>query len=218
MQSFFFFFPFFFSPTLIVQLPSSRCLAAAQAAVAAARRPAAPQRGAKGVKGRLPREAVRAAVLASAGHRRRCGCGRVRASMAAAGGEGEPRAEGMAAVNEEEDGEENILYDLLVNAEWPPETELQASGGVVGLRRGGGERSGAATSAARREAGGVPLRCGWTARHGVLLAACFGCGRGERAAARVRTVRALGAFLPLSRCCVFRVLSFLCCHTLPGAP
>uniref|UniRef100_A0A669QNV1 NBAS subunit of NRZ tethering complex n=1 Tax=Phasianus colchicus TaxID=9054 RepID=A0A669QNV1_PHACC len=37
-------------------------------------------------------------------------------------------AEGMAAVNEEEDGEENILYDLLVNAEWPPETELQPRG------------------------------------------------------------------------------------------
>ncbi|XP_052559282.1 NBAS subunit of NRZ tethering complex isoform X2 [Tympanuchus pallidicinctus] len=48
--------------------------------------------------------------------------------MAAAGGEGEPRAEGMAVVNEEEDGEENILYDLLVNAEWPPETELQPRG------------------------------------------------------------------------------------------
>uniref|UniRef100_A0A8C3LHL0 Neuroblastoma-amplified sequence N-terminal domain-containing protein n=1 Tax=Chrysolophus pictus TaxID=9089 RepID=A0A8C3LHL0_CHRPC len=37
-------------------------------------------------------------------------------------------AEGMVAVNEEEDGEENILYDLLVNAEWPPETELQPRG------------------------------------------------------------------------------------------
>uniref|UniRef100_A0A669QNV6 NBAS subunit of NRZ tethering complex n=1 Tax=Phasianus colchicus TaxID=9054 RepID=A0A669QNV6_PHACC len=48
--------------------------------------------------------------------------------MAAAGREGDPRAEGMAAVNEEEDGEENILYDLLVNAEWPPETELQPRG------------------------------------------------------------------------------------------
>ncbi|XP_042740699.1 neuroblastoma-amplified sequence isoform X2 [Lagopus leucura] len=34
----------------------------------------------------------------------------------------------MVAVNEEEDGEENILYDLLVNAEWPPETELQPRG------------------------------------------------------------------------------------------
>ncbi|XP_046770971.1 neuroblastoma-amplified sequence isoform X3 [Gallus gallus] len=48
--------------------------------------------------------------------------------MATAGGEGAPRAEGMVAVNEEEDGEENILYDLLVNAEWPPETELQPRG------------------------------------------------------------------------------------------
>lgn len=75
--------------------------------------------------------------------------------MATAGGEGAPRAEGMVAVNEEEDGEENILYDLLVNAEWPPETELQVSGGVAGLRSGGREGSRAATSAARREAGGV---------------------------------------------------------------
>uniref|UniRef100_A0A8C2YB04 NBAS subunit of NRZ tethering complex n=1 Tax=Coturnix japonica TaxID=93934 RepID=A0A8C2YB04_COTJA len=48
--------------------------------------------------------------------------------MATAGGEGAPRSDGMATVSEEEDGEENILYDLLVNAEWPPETELQPRG------------------------------------------------------------------------------------------
>ncbi|RMC17230.1 hypothetical protein DUI87_05808 [Hirundo rustica rustica] len=35
----------------------------------------------------------------------------------------------MAGAGEQaEDGEENILYDLLVNAEWPPETEVQPRG------------------------------------------------------------------------------------------
>lgn len=131
--------------------------------------------------------------------------------MAAAGGEGAPRVEGMAAVSEEEDGEENILYDLLVNAEWPPETELQASGGVAGLRRGGGERSGAATSAARREAGGVLLWWGWVARHGVLLAASFG-HEGERAVARVRTQCAL--VLSLSWCCVLSFTSLRFCAVI----
>ncbi|XP_074751723.1 NBAS subunit of NRZ tethering complex isoform X3 [Athene noctua] len=51
--------------------------------------------------------------------------------MAAAGGEGgeaAPREEGMAGAGEEKDGEENILYDLLVNTEWPPETEVQPRG------------------------------------------------------------------------------------------
>lgn len=110
--------------------------------------------------------------------------------MATAGGEGAPRAEGMVAVNEEEDGEENILYDLLVNAEWPPETELQVSGGVAGLRSGGREGSRAATSAARREAGGgrreasgVSLCWGWAVRHGALLAASLGPG-GENGSRR----------------------------------
>lgn len=141
------------SPSLIVQLPnSSRChFGAPQPLTQRWQLPVAPLRGAEGVK----RGAAGAAGLASAGHRRRCGGGRVWASMATAGGEGAPRAEGMVAVNEEEDGEENILYDLLVNAEWPPETELQVSGGVAGLRSGGREGSRAATSAARREAGGV---------------------------------------------------------------
>ncbi|XP_064002508.1 NBAS subunit of NRZ tethering complex isoform X2 [Pogoniulus pusillus] len=36
--------------------------------------------------------------------------------------------EEMAGAGEEEDGEENILYDLLVNTEWPPETEVQPRG------------------------------------------------------------------------------------------
>ncbi|XP_074905217.1 NBAS subunit of NRZ tethering complex isoform X3 [Buteo buteo] len=51
--------------------------------------------------------------------------------MAAAGGErggAASREEGMAGAGEEEDGEENILYDLLVNTEWPPETEVQPRG------------------------------------------------------------------------------------------
>ncbi|XP_062857972.1 NBAS subunit of NRZ tethering complex [Trichomycterus rosablanca] len=34
----------------------------------------------------------------------------------------------MAADSVLEDGEENILYDLLINAEWPPETDTQARG------------------------------------------------------------------------------------------
>lgn len=54
---------------------------------------------------------------------------------------------------EKEDGEENILYDLLINTEWPPEFEVQVSlfavvaraltrlqGGET--RHVGGERSG----------------------------------------------------------------------------
>ncbi|NXY87208.1 NBAS protein, partial [Alcedo cyanopectus] len=53
--------------------------------------------------------------------------------MAAAGGargEAALREAGMAgaAAEEEEGGEETILYDLLVNTEWPPETELQPRG------------------------------------------------------------------------------------------
>ncbi|XP_041888889.1 neuroblastoma-amplified sequence isoform X3 [Corvus kubaryi] len=51
--------------------------------------------------------------------------------MAAAGGDsgGAHRERGMAGAGEEaEDGEENILYDLLVNTEWPPETEVQPRG------------------------------------------------------------------------------------------
>uniref|UniRef100_A0A674GM37 NBAS subunit of NRZ tethering complex n=1 Tax=Taeniopygia guttata TaxID=59729 RepID=A0A674GM37_TAEGU len=49
--------------------------------------------------------------------------------MAAAGGDSgrRPRECGMAG-EQAEDGEENILYDLLVNAEWPPETEVQPRG------------------------------------------------------------------------------------------
>ncbi|PKU40987.1 neuroblastoma-amplified sequence isoform x2 [Limosa lapponica baueri] len=46
-------------------------------------------------------------------------------------GEAALREEGMAGAGEEEekeDGEENILYDLLVNTEWPPETEVQPRG------------------------------------------------------------------------------------------
>ncbi|GAA6078997.1 NBAS subunit of NRZ tethering complex isoform X1 [Tachysurus ichikawai] len=34
----------------------------------------------------------------------------------------------MAADSILEDEEENILYDLLINAEWPPETDTQARG------------------------------------------------------------------------------------------
>lgn len=51
--------------------------------------------------------------------------------MAAAVGGGErgqlvPRGKVMAGAGEkEEDEEDNILYDLLVNTEWPPETEVQ---------------------------------------------------------------------------------------------
>lgn len=63
--------------------------------------------------------------------------------MAAAGGEhGEaaPRAEGMAGAGEEEDGEENILYDLLVNTEWPPETEVQVRVAAARPGCGGGDR------------------------------------------------------------------------------
>uniref|UniRef100_A0A8C3M7D1 NBAS subunit of NRZ tethering complex n=1 Tax=Geospiza parvula TaxID=87175 RepID=A0A8C3M7D1_GEOPR len=51
--------------------------------------------------------------------------------MAATGGDngGAPRERGMAGAGEQaEDGEENILYDLLVNTEWPPETEVQPRG------------------------------------------------------------------------------------------
>ncbi|NXY05652.1 NBAS protein, partial [Pteruthius melanotis] len=51
--------------------------------------------------------------------------------MAAASGDsgGAPRERGGAGAGEEaEDGEANILYDLLVNAEWPPETEVQPRG------------------------------------------------------------------------------------------
>ncbi|KAJ7412687.1 Neuroblastoma-amplified sequence [Pitangus sulphuratus] len=54
--------------------------------------------------------------------------------MAAAGGDGGssgtgPRQRGMAGAGEDGDsGEENILYDLLVNTEWPPETEVQPRG------------------------------------------------------------------------------------------
>ncbi|XP_064911947.1 NBAS subunit of NRZ tethering complex isoform X2 [Columba livia] len=83
------------------------------------------------VKGTGSAEPLGVASLASAGHRRRCGAGWARASMAAAGGEGSgagPREEGMPGAGEEEDGEENILYDLLVNTEWPPETEVQPRG------------------------------------------------------------------------------------------
>ncbi|XP_074394189.1 NBAS subunit of NRZ tethering complex isoform X2 [Zonotrichia albicollis] len=51
--------------------------------------------------------------------------------MAATGGDsgGASRERGMAGAGEQaEDGEENILYDLLVNTEWPPETEVQPRG------------------------------------------------------------------------------------------
>ncbi|XP_027311054.1 NBAS subunit of NRZ tethering complex isoform X3 [Anas platyrhynchos] len=53
------------------------------------------------------------------------------AAAAAAGGEGARRAAGMAAGSGAEEGggeEENVLYDLLLNAEWPPETEVQPRG------------------------------------------------------------------------------------------
>lgn len=57
--------------------------------------------------------------------------------MAAAGGDSgrRPRECGMAG-EQAEDGEENILYDLLVNAEWPPETEVQVR--VASARAGEG--------------------------------------------------------------------------------
>ncbi|XP_061316824.1 NBAS subunit of NRZ tethering complex isoform X3 [Pezoporus flaviventris] len=53
--------------------------------------------------------------------------------MAAAVGGGErgeltPRGKVMAGGGEKKDEEENILYDLLVNTEWPPETEVQPRG------------------------------------------------------------------------------------------
>lgn len=63
--------------------------------------------------------------------------------MAAAGGDsgGEPRQRGMAGAAEQaEDGEENILYDLLVNTEWPPETEVQVR--VAAARPRAGEGTG----------------------------------------------------------------------------
>lgn len=63
--------------------------------------------------------------------------------MAAAGGErGEaaPREEGMAGAGEEGGGEENILYDLLVNTEWPPETEVQVRVAAAWPGCGGGDR------------------------------------------------------------------------------
>ncbi|XP_066851051.1 NBAS subunit of NRZ tethering complex isoform X3 [Anser cygnoides] len=55
------------------------------------------------------------------------------AATAAAGREGARRAAGMAAGSGAEEGgggeeEENVLYDLLLNAEWPPETEVQPRG------------------------------------------------------------------------------------------
>uniref|UniRef100_A0A8B9QR88 NBAS subunit of NRZ tethering complex n=1 Tax=Anas platyrhynchos TaxID=8839 RepID=A0A8B9QR88_ANAPL len=53
------------------------------------------------------------------------------AAAAAAGGEGAQRAAGMVAGSGVEEGggeEENVLYDLLLNAEWPPETEVQPRG------------------------------------------------------------------------------------------
>uniref|UniRef100_A0A8B9FVP3 NBAS subunit of NRZ tethering complex n=1 Tax=Amazona collaria TaxID=241587 RepID=A0A8B9FVP3_9PSIT len=62
--------------------------------------------------------------------------------MAAAVGAGErgvlvPRGKVMAGASEkEEDEEENILYDLLVNTEWPPETEVQVR--VSAARPGSG--------------------------------------------------------------------------------
>ncbi|XP_035176436.1 neuroblastoma-amplified sequence isoform X2 [Oxyura jamaicensis] len=53
-------------------------------------------------------------------------------AAAAAGGEGARRVVGMAAGSGAEEGggeeEENVLYDLLLNAEWPPETEVQPRG------------------------------------------------------------------------------------------
>lgn len=63
--------------------------------------------------------------------------------MAAAGGEPGEAApkEGIAGAGEEEkeeDGEENILYDLLVNTEWPPETEVQVSVAAAWPGCGGG--------------------------------------------------------------------------------
>lgn len=47
----------------------------------------------------------------------------------------------MAGASEQaEDGEENILYDLLVNTEWPPETEVQVR--VAAARPRAGEGTG----------------------------------------------------------------------------
>lgn len=40
----------------------------------------------------------------------------------------------MAADPILEDEEENILYDLLINAEWPPETDTQVSTQVFTAR------------------------------------------------------------------------------------
>lgn len=82
-------------------------------------------------------------------------------SMAAAGGErgaAAPREEAMASAGEEEDGEENILYDLLVNTEWPPETEVQVR--VTAAWPAAGEGTG------HVGAGGDAPRCpgAWAAR------------------------------------------------------
>lgn len=82
--------------------------------------------------------------------------------MAAADGErGEAvsREEGMAGAVEEEDGEENILYDLLVNTEWPPETEVQVRVAAAWPGCGGADRPrrrgrGCAPGAGRPAAGG----------------------------------------------------------------
>ncbi|XP_030345578.1 neuroblastoma-amplified sequence isoform X2 [Strigops habroptila] len=51
------------------------------------------------------------------------------AAIGGARGGPAPRGEAMAGAGEkEEEEEENILYDLLVNTEWPPETEVQPRG------------------------------------------------------------------------------------------
>lgn len=156
--------------------------------------------------------------LASAGRRRRCGAGPVggdRASMAAAGGErGEaaPREEAMAgAGEEEEDGEENILYDLLVNTEWPPETEVQVrvaaarpgcGGGDRPRRRGrgcaplprglGGPRRGAAVRPEGRGDGALPAG----RLRGLPAPSLAGTRAGRAAGVRTRGVPAVS--LPLS--------------------
>lgn len=59
--------------------------------------------------------------------------------MAAAGGDSgrAPGERGMAG-EQAEDGEENILYDLLVNTEWPPETEVQVRVAAARPRAGVG--------------------------------------------------------------------------------
>lgn len=78
------------------------------------------------------------------------------AAAAAAGGEGAQRAAGMVAGSGVEEGggeEENVLYDLLLNAEWPPETEVQVRWPPCGWGRETGHVSGCEEEEEEEEGG-----------------------------------------------------------------